>query len=186
MSSRLVLPAFALLAACGGTTASVDSSPDSGATGADAATSSDATTGTTSDASSDATLRDAGVDAPDVQRDGGTEGCNGRSPIPPGYKLPDSTTCGFPGEDAGFPVFDKCCAVETDCIMVTYQYSCCGDLYTFGINRDESDPARLAANAWHCAQCGCPNGGNHTEDGLTASFPTVSCDNGYCMTHGQH
>jgi hypothetical protein len=169
---------FAVLGACGGTAASIDLGDGGG-----------------EDAGLDVRLPDGGAPSdgsapdaptiPDARPDVGTEGCNGRPPYPPDAGLPTPGACGFSGSDAGFPLFDKCCTTTTDCVIATYQYRCCGDEYSFGINKGELAAFSATRAQWTCFACGCASGGNHTEDGLTAVFPTVSCDNGYCMTHGQ-
>jgi hypothetical protein len=161
---------------------------DDGGTSDGGTTGGDATLPPNEGGSPDAPGADAGVDAPppsDAAREVGSEGCNGRPPIPPGLMQPAPMACGYRDSGANFPLFNKCCAAVTDCVMATYQFRCCGDTYTFGLNKADFAAVDQARVGWECAACGCASGGNHTEDGLTASFPTVACDNGYCMTHGQ-
>jgi hypothetical protein len=177
-------------AGCGGTVASVGPDDDAGLRAGDDGGSSpdagafDATVdggrpATDAGASDAVTARDAG---PDVS----TVGCEGRPPLPPDVPQPPSgMACGFPDAGATFPLFDKCCTKLSDCLMGTFQYRCCGDTYTFGMNKAEFLAFDALRAQWQCAECGCASGGDHTEDGLTAVFPTVSCDNGYCMSHGQ-
>jgi hypothetical protein len=152
-------------------------------------------------------IPDQGSDGgPETQDDGGIRGrdgafldaprdaasipntCEGGPPLPPDTHQPTPVSCGF-ADGRAFPQPAKCCTGDGpgDCFMLTYQYSCCGDTLTVGANRaawlafqDSGDAER-----WTCNACACPSGGMHTEDGKTAAFPTVSCDNGFCVTHGQ-
>jgi hypothetical protein len=166
----------------------VENLDDGGSSGVgDATVSADGGAGILTDGGSPGDA-DSPTDAPllaDAARDAGAEGCNGRPPLPPGASLPPPLGCGYKDSGANFPLFEKCCAVLNDCRMATYQFRCCGDTYSVGFNKAESDAFERARVGWACAECDCASGGNHTEDGLTADVPMVACDNGYCMTHGQ-
>jgi hypothetical protein len=122
--------------------------------------------------------------------DGGVD-CGSRPPDPPDAGLPVGMGCGFPDGDAGpysgnFPLLAKCCATTSDCAIGVYEWICCGQTFAVGINAAEEGAFAAALAQWQCAGCACAAGGELAEDGKvgTPQTVTVSCDNGWCMTHG--
>src|SRR5262245_18014997 len=112
-----VLPLCAAVA-CGGTLASVESLDDAGPTGDERRDVADAGGGGTRDASVAEVIPAPDAPVPtDAAREMGTGGCNRRPPIPPGVALPAPNACEYADGGTSFPLFDKCCTTETDCVM---------------------------------------------------------------------
>jgi hypothetical protein len=120
------------------------------------------------------------------QTDGGAV-CGGGPTLPVDAGLPAPAGCGFKDAGNDFPLFAKCCATAADCSIGVYEIVCCGQTMAVGINNAESGAFAAALADWQCAGCACALGGERSEDGKVSpsGTVTVSCDNGWCTTHGQ-
>lgn len=118
--------------------------------------------------------------------DASAPGCDGRTPIPPDAGVPRPEGCSFRDDAAAFPMFDKCCATSDDCAVGVYEFLCCGDTFAMGFNKSQVGAFQATVAQWNCEGCGCPNGGQLTEDGVKGRADAgVRCDDGWCMTYAQ-
>jgi hypothetical protein len=93
------------------------------------------------------------------------------------------------GTDPAFPSFDKRCASDADCALVTHTTDCCGGQVYMGIVHDEEE--RFAEAEAICSSqyppCGCAAQGALTEEGTlvpwqNVGYIVVNCVEGECTS----
>jgi len=83
-----------------------------------------------------------------------------------------------------FPVFDRTCEKDADCVVVLHQVNCCGTEVAWGIAASEKaafDAAESECRSEYPA-CGCPALPTQADDGNTGSDFGVRCRNGECFS----
>jgi len=98
--------------------------------------------------------------------------------------------CGA-GGGGHFPMFDRTCMADADCVIVDHQTDCCGNSRAMGIRADQR--AAFDADEAICERmypgCGCPAGPPVADDGMSAIPPAtiaVACVSGQCATFVRH
>ena len=94
------------------------------------------------------------------------------------------------GPNQTFPMFEKSCTADANCVLVSHTTSCCGSALFMGINHDELTRFQSAESICDAQYpgCGCASQGANAEDGTlvpwgTESMIVVSCNNGLCQSH---
>lgn len=91
------------------------------------------------------------------------------------------------GDTPMFPMFDKACAMPSDCVVALHTVNCCGTMVALGINAAEKsafDAAEATCDMQYPG-CGCAQMPTTTEDGKMSMDDTqiqVGCTNGQCTT----